>query len=78
MQLCDHSAHQLLDLLHSKQISAQEIVESSLERINMVDGRPGSLDASTETDQDHESVHAFISVTAEQALQQANMVDQQR
>ncbi|HSM26431.1 MAG TPA: amidase, partial [Anaerolineaceae bacterium] len=78
MQLCDHSAHQLLDLLRSKQISAQEIVESSLERIKTVDGKPGSLDASTENDQDQESVHAFISVNAEQALQQAKMVDQQR
>lgn len=76
MQLSDHSAHQLLELLRSKQISAQEIVESSLERINTVDGRPGSLDAGTETEQDRETVHAFISVNAEQALHQAKTIDQ--
>lgn len=78
MQLCDHSAHQLLDLLRNKQISAQEIVESSLERINSVDGRPGSLDAGNETDQDRETVHAFISVNAELALKQAKTIDQLR
>jgi aspartyl-tRNA(Asn)/glutamyl-tRNA(Gln) amidotransferase subunit A len=76
MELCDHAAHQLLNLLRSKQISAQEIVESSLQRIATVDGRSGSLDSGEETDQDRQSVHAFISVTADQALNQAKKIDQ--
>ncbi len=77
MELCDHSAHELLVLLHSKQVSAQEIVESSLQRISAVDGRPGSLESGAENEQDKRSVHAFISVSADQALQQARMIDQQ-
>jgi aspartyl-tRNA(Asn)/glutamyl-tRNA(Gln) amidotransferase subunit A len=78
MELCDHSAHELLDLLKKKQTSAQEIVESSLQRIASVDGRPGSLESGDENDQDKQSVHAFISVSAEQALAQAKTIDQQR
>jgi aspartyl-tRNA(Asn)/glutamyl-tRNA(Gln) amidotransferase subunit A len=78
MQLCDHSAQELLGLLNKKQISAQEVVESSLARIAAVDGRSGSLEAGVETDQDQQHVHAFISVTAEQALQQAKLIDQKR
>lgn len=77
MELCDFSAHELLDLLHSKQVSAQEIVKSSLQRIRAVDGRPGSLESGAESEQDKLSVHAFISVTADQALQQARIIDQQ-
>lgn len=77
MELCDRSAFELSELLHSKQVSAQEIVSSSLQRISAVDGRPGSLDAGAETEQDKHSVHAFISVTADQALQQARVIDQQ-
>ena len=78
MELCDHSAHELLDLLRTKQTSAQEIVESSLQRIAAVDGRPGSLESGDENDQDRQRVHAFISVSAEQALAQAKTIDQQR
>ncbi len=77
MELCDFSAHELLDLLHSKQVSAQEIVESSLQRIRAVDGRPGSQESGAENEQDKHNVHAFISVTADQALQQARIIDQQ-
>jgi len=75
MELCDRSAHELLDLLRSKQVSAQEVVQSSLQRIAAVDGRPGSLDSGEETEQDRGTVHAFISVSAEQALEQAKAIE---
>jgi aspartyl-tRNA(Asn)/glutamyl-tRNA(Gln) amidotransferase subunit A len=78
MELCDRSAHELLDLLNKKQISAQEVVESHLARITAVDGRSGSLESGEETDQDQQRVHAFISVTAQQALHQAKQIDEKR
>ena len=78
MELCDRSAHELLNLLHSRQISSVEIVQSSLDRIAAVDGRPGSLETGEESEQDKQTVHAFISVTAEQALNQAKAIDGKR
>ena len=78
MELCDRSAHELLELLENKQVSAREIVESSLSRIQAVDGRSGSLDSGDETEADRKTVHAFISVTADQAMRQADLIDQKR
>jgi aspartyl-tRNA(Asn)/glutamyl-tRNA(Gln) amidotransferase subunit A len=74
MDLCDYSAKDLSRLLRNREVSAVDIVRSSLARIEAVDGQPGSLenDPSIPT---HEHVHAFITVTAERALNQAEAVD---
>jgi aspartyl-tRNA(Asn)/glutamyl-tRNA(Gln) amidotransferase subunit A len=58
-ELCDHSAVDLGRLLRAREVSASEIVESSLQRIGRVDDR----------------VHAFLSVTADVARKQASDVD---
>jgi aspartyl-tRNA(Asn)/glutamyl-tRNA(Gln) amidotransferase subunit A len=52
-------------------------LESTLERIGQVDGRPGSLDAGEITDQDRQKVHAFISYSSDRALEKARNVDRQ-
>lgn len=78
MQLCDRSAHELLALLNKKEVSAQDVVQSNLDRIAAVDGRQGSLDAGGESEQDRKQVHAFISITADLALQQAKQIDEKR
>ena len=75
MQLCDSPAHELSFLLRQKKISALEIVSSCLERVAAVDGRPGSLEPGEMSAQDHQSVHAMITLTAEQALSQAKDLD---
>lgn len=76
MELCDHSALELNRLLREKKASAAEIVESSLARIAAVDGQPGSLqpDAGLSSE-DQEKVHAFITLTAENARTQAREID---
>jgi aspartyl-tRNA(Asn)/glutamyl-tRNA(Gln) amidotransferase subunit A len=76
MELCDYSAHQLTTMLHQHQISAVEILESTLERIQSVDGRHGSLDTQEEIPEDAQKVHAFITQTTEQAYAQAKIIDQ--
>jgi Asp-tRNA(Asn)/Glu-tRNA(Gln) amidotransferase A subunit family amidase len=43
MELCDHTALELTKMLRKKEVSAVEILQSSLDRITKVDGRPGSL-----------------------------------
>lgn len=76
MELSDLSALQLTRLLREKKTSAVEILQSTLQRIGEVDGRPGALDQTT-TDEDKSKVHAFITLTEEQALAQAQAVDAQ-
>ncbi len=75
MTLCDLSAFELGQLLRQKRVSAVEIVESCLERIAAVDGRPGSLEPGDGSGEDPERVHAFITLTAERALARAREVD---
>lgn len=77
MQLCDLPAYELAALLRQRKTSAVEILESCLERVAEVDGRPGTLDAGEITPEDRKKVHAMISLTSERAREQARMVDQQ-
>ncbi|MBI9043172.1 MAG: Asp-tRNA(Asn)/Glu-tRNA(Gln) amidotransferase subunit GatA [Anaerolineaceae bacterium] len=74
MELCDNSAHQLNQMLRQREISAVEILESCLKRIEDVDGRPGQLDYET-TPEDENKVHAFITLTDDRAREQAKEVD---
>ena len=75
MQLCDLSALEISRLVKSKKASAVEVLESCLERIGQVDGRPGTIDSGPITDADRQQVHAFITVTPEFALETAQKVD---
>jgi aspartyl-tRNA(Asn)/glutamyl-tRNA(Gln) amidotransferase subunit A len=75
MELCDLSALEISQLVKSKKASAVEVLESCLERIGSVDGRPGSLESGEITSEDRQKVHAFITVTSELALEQARAVD---
>ncbi len=75
MELCDLSAFDLTQLIKSRKASAVEVLESALERIGEVDGRPGSLDPGEITAEDRSKVHAFISYSSERALDQARQVD---
>ena len=76
MELCDIPASQLANLIRRREVSALEAVDSALQRIAQVDGCPGSLDGSPNTDEDLRKVHAFITLTAESARQQAQKIDQ--
>jgi len=75
MELCDHSAYELRQLLREGKTTAQEILESSLKRIETVDGRPGTLEPGEIIAEDSQKVHAFITPTPERARQQAAEVD---
>ncbi len=76
MQLCDYNAHELVDRLRRRQVSAVEILESCLARIAAIDGRPGTLNGGSQTAPDDDvKVHAFITLTPERARAQAEAVD---
>ena len=74
MELCDLSAHKLAGMIHRREASALEVLESALERIRLVDGRPGSLVKATDPS-DPERVHAFITLTEERARLRAQEID---
>lgn len=75
MQLCDLPAHEITTLVHQRRVSASEVLESCLERIARVDGRPGAIDSGAITPEDKAQLHAFISVSVERARAQAAEVD---
>ncbi len=75
MELCDLSAIEISQLIKNRKASAVEALQSAMERIGEVDGRPGSLDAGEITAEDRSKVHAFISYSSERALDQARQVD---
>ncbi|MDH5506493.1 MAG: aspartyl/glutamyl-tRNA amidotransferase subunit A [Anaerolineae bacterium] len=77
MQLCDYPAHQLAAMIRTREVSAVEALDSALQRIEAVDGRPGSIDPGDEQTADAQRVHAFITLTAERARAQAEAIDQQ-
>jgi aspartyl-tRNA(Asn)/glutamyl-tRNA(Gln) amidotransferase subunit A len=75
MQLCDLTAYQMVEKLRKREASAVEILDSVLERIDQVDGRPGSAEPYAPQADDKDKVHSFTSVTAERARKQAEAVD---
>ena len=75
MELCDLSAFEIATKVKRGILSASEVLDSALERIQLVDGRPGSLEPGDVTAEDQAHVHAFITRTVERARQQARQVD---
>jgi len=75
MELCDLSAIEIRRLIVEKKTSALEVLDACQKRIEAVDGRPGSLDGGSETEEDTRRVHAFITHTPKIARAQAQAVD---
>ena len=75
MALNDQSAFEIAQKIKHSELSAVEVLESALERVAAVDGRPGTLDYGELTQEDEAKVHAFITLTADRARQQAERVD---
>jgi aspartyl-tRNA(Asn)/glutamyl-tRNA(Gln) amidotransferase subunit A len=77
MNLPDLAAYELINLIRKRDLSAVEVLGATLERIEAVDGRPGSLngDPAKNLSEDEGRVHAFITLTAERARKQAQEVD---
>ncbi len=74
MSLADLSAHEISALVHRRKVSAMEVLEETLARVEAVDGAPGTLDG--DPNAEPEKVHAFITLTAERARAQARVVDE--
>jgi aspartyl-tRNA(Asn)/glutamyl-tRNA(Gln) amidotransferase subunit A len=75
MELFELTAHELLDLIERREVSATDILESTLQRIEQVDGLPGAIEQDDDGNAQPEKVHAFITRTPERAKQQAQAID---
>jgi len=77
MNICDLPAYSIADLVRTRQISAVEVLEKTLERVQSVDGRSGEVDASeAQSEKDLNSIHAFTLVTEKHAQRKAKRIDQ--
>ncbi|RMF42899.1 MAG: Asp-tRNA(Asn)/Glu-tRNA(Gln) amidotransferase subunit GatA, partial [Anaerolineae bacterium] len=66
-------AHEIARRVRNGELSARQVTEAVLEHIARVDGMPGHLDGDPQAEPD--KVHAFITLTAERALAQADAID---
>jgi aspartyl-tRNA(Asn)/glutamyl-tRNA(Gln) amidotransferase subunit A len=72
-ELCDLTAIEMVAGLHAGNFSAEELLDSTLERISSVEGRSGSLEQNQPPEP--QRVHAYITLTEDRARQQAQVVD---
>jgi len=75
MSLMELSAYSIAKKVQDGELSAAAVLEAALERINDVDGHPGTLDYGALSGEDKTKVHAFITLTADRAREQAAAVD---
>jgi aspartyl-tRNA(Asn)/glutamyl-tRNA(Gln) amidotransferase subunit A len=71
--LCTSTAAELARMMADREVSAREVVDAHLDRIEAVDGQARPHGDLSDTD-----VHAFLAVTAEQARRHADDIDQRR
>lgn len=77
MTLPDLPAHVLVAQLKAREITAIEVVEATLRRIEAVEGRAPSPGAYHTAPGDDAAVHAYISLQRERALERAQAIDAQ-
>jgi aspartyl-tRNA(Asn)/glutamyl-tRNA(Gln) amidotransferase subunit A len=78
MELPDLPAHVLIENIRLRKLRAIDVLEAALARIAAVDGDPPTLTPSNlirDTGIPDQSVHAFITLTAERARLQAREID---
>ena len=82
MELCDLTAHEIVSRLQRGETSAEAVLDSVLARITQVEGRTPTTAPYQPTDEeraeDSRHVHAYITLQAEKAREQAHAIDQAR
>jgi aspartyl-tRNA(Asn)/glutamyl-tRNA(Gln) amidotransferase subunit A len=75
-QLCDLPAHEVVRRVKAKDCSAVHVLESTLKRIDKVEGRSPTTNPYDQDPSDLEKIHAYNTVTRERARKQAQAVDE--
>jgi aspartyl-tRNA(Asn)/glutamyl-tRNA(Gln) amidotransferase subunit A len=76
-ELCDLPGSELTARLKARDISAVGIIESTLKRIDSIEGRPPSTAPYAPQPEDASKVRAYISIQRERALERAQAIDAQ-
>jgi Asp-tRNA(Asn)/Glu-tRNA(Gln) amidotransferase A subunit family amidase len=75
MSLTQLSAFEVAQKVRTGEVKAADIVQSALSQISALDGVSGSLEPGNLGPIEEKKVHAFIQITQELALAQAEKVD---
>jgi aspartyl-tRNA(Asn)/glutamyl-tRNA(Gln) amidotransferase subunit A len=73
--LCDLTAHELVFKLKARDITATQILESVFRRIDAIEGRAPTTASYTPQPGDAETLHAYISIQRERAMERAKTID---
>lgn len=75
--LCDRPANQLAEGIRRGELRAVDLLESTLNRLQAVEGRAPTTEPYEPSPEDRETIHAFITVTEDRAWEQAQAIDAQ-
>ena len=68
-------AYEIRELIRNREISVREVVDATYRRIEQIEGRPGTLNGGENSADDEGHVHAFITLTPQEAHAQAEEID---
>ncbi|MCH7587216.1 MAG: Asp-tRNA(Asn)/Glu-tRNA(Gln) amidotransferase subunit GatA [Chloroflexi bacterium] len=74
-ELCDLSATEISRRVKNGEVTAEEVLDSTLQRIRLVEGRRPSTNPYSPEGDDRNKVHAYISLTEKRARLQARAID---
>jgi aspartyl-tRNA(Asn)/glutamyl-tRNA(Gln) amidotransferase subunit A len=74
--LCDLPAYEIARRVRNGELSALEVLESTLTRIETVEGRSPTTSPYQGDAEDQEKIHAYVTLTEERARAQAMAIDQ--
>ena len=75
-ELCDLPATDIARKVKNGEVSAEEVLDSTLQRIHLVEGRQPSTQPSLLEEDDRNKVHAYNTITEERARSQARAIDE--
>lgn len=75
MSINSLSAFEIAEKVRQGELKAVQVAEAALAQIKAVDGQPGSLNPAPLSAEEERKVHAFIQVTEDLALRQAERID---
>lgn len=74
--LVDQPAFEIAELVRTGEVTAEEVLAATFDRIEAVEGRSPSIEAPELSDEDQATIHSYITLTRERAQSQAAAVDE--
>ena len=74
-ELCDLSATEIARKVKNGEVSAEEVLNATMQRIQIVEGRQPTTESYQPEDDDQNKIHAYNTLTEERARSQARAID---